>query len=1050
MELRLDGGTGGAPNLYPELSTLSDGTQHMSDDAIVSFGAPNVTYNPTADTTLGDQFPLLPGQLGMHPGRNREQSVVRWTAPATQTVTVAALFTGRDVAPTTTDVYVLHNGFSLGGGIINRFRVGPYFETTLEVQAGETIDFVVGDGGNGFTSDSSALDVVITSDSAPPPPPPPAPVVFQFATPQYDVVEGQPFVVLQVERTGGLGESVHVDFATLDGTAVAGSLRTPRALSDYLASSGTLFFHTGQNAAELKIPVRNDNRVEVDETFQVVLSDPSPGAELGALATATVVIHDNDPTVSFRVASSSTPEVAGWRFIEVRLAPASSRTVTVAYSVVGGTATPGADFVLRPGTLTFRPGETRKFIWVRIVHDTVYEGAETVLVGLSSPVNAFIEQANVYRLTIQDNDPQPPPQEPGSTPATAVFLDLQTLPQQSFRDVVIGGAIDDRDTFRVHLEAGEYLLLDADPEPVRVGAQVLFPGLISSTLVILGPDGAAELARVGGSREPETGVMTANPALAFRADTTGDYYVQPQTSLGTVQGYRLWFYRVGVSEKVPSPESLNVAGPMLAWFDGEDTVGITGPTGYGFTLEGPWQQQTATSRRTGLTSQVLTLPVGSQFTLRSPQGVELPLLANGPITISTKPFLWGSIVGVVTTPAVSFPVSLAIAPINDLLSEVFGSQMVAVGLLSGAWRISLGGNVLAADGRDTSSPIDPLLAGVPYLRQKGPIKVSAQLGSFQLDYSVIETPVDWAFDPADPMLFLRVEELGQVKQPGLAISMHGLLEYEPQDAPAPTVPAGVTQFFGHVFATATVPFKVGPLPLEVDAEAVINVDADRDGRPLGDLRDVDQLFDVLGGDFSEVREILNGIQFGANGKLNAVFGDFGFEMELGRASMVLNGLEETIWVRGQQGGTNPLAGTPLAKLNTASTIVLEGMIDWDGDFFLSTTTSYSLAGVNFVYSLTVSQAGIFAHVTGRAEWSASINYGAGKVSGKAIAQLQADVAIQIDDNGRIYLSGSASATGRLRYNGTTLFSGTIDASVRSHGFRFRFPRGVGTLDLDLF
>ncbi len=123
--------------------------------------------------------------------------------------------------------------------------------------------------------------------------------------------------------------------------------------------------------------------------------------------------------------------------------------------------------------------------------------------------------------------------------------------------------------------------------------------------------------------------MTPNPALAFRADTTGDYYVQLQTSLGTVQGYRLWFYRVGVSEKVPSPELLNVAGPMLAWFDGEDTVGITGPTGYGFTLEGPWQQQTATSRRTGLTSQVLTLPVGSQFTLRSPQGVELPCWPTG-------------------------------------------------------------------------------------------------------------------------------------------------------------------------------------------------------------------------------------------------------------------------------------------------------------------------------------------------------------------------------------------------------------------------------------
>ena len=69
---------------------------------------------------------------------------------------------GIDGSPTTTDAHVLHNGASLFDGFVNRLYAGPYFETTLAVQAGDTIDFVVGVGGNGFISDSTALDAVIT------------------------------------------------------------------------------------------------------------------------------------------------------------------------------------------------------------------------------------------------------------------------------------------------------------------------------------------------------------------------------------------------------------------------------------------------------------------------------------------------------------------------------------------------------------------------------------------------------------------------------------------------------------------------------------------------------------------------------------------------------------------------------------------------------------------------------------------------------------------------------------------------------------------------
>ena len=114
--------------------------------------------------------------------------------------------------------------------------------------------------------------------------------------------------------------------------------------------------------------------------------------------------------------------------------------------------------------------------------------------------------------------------------------------------------------------------------------------------------------------------------------------------------------------------------------------------------------------------------------------------------------------------AIKFPVGLGIVPINDLLADVFGSDL-RVGLLTGDWRISLGGKVFAVStGKgltNTNAPIEQLLAGVPYLRQKGPINRRRPAWADRpSDYPSRSTsPIDWAFDPADPMLYLKGDEI---------------------------------------------------------------------------------------------------------------------------------------------------------------------------------------------------------------------------------------------------------------------------------------------------
>ena len=81
--------------------------------------------------------------------------------------------------------------------------------------------------------------------------------------------------------------TVTVDYATADGTAVAGS--------DYAASSGTLTFAPGESKAAVAVAVLDDAAAEFQETFSLTLSNPSGAGLADATATGTVT-DDDAPT----------------------------------------------------------------------------------------------------------------------------------------------------------------------------------------------------------------------------------------------------------------------------------------------------------------------------------------------------------------------------------------------------------------------------------------------------------------------------------------------------------------------------------------------------------------------------------------------------------------------------------------------------------------------------------------------------------------------------------------------------------------------------------
>ena len=202
---------------------------------------------------------------------------------------------------------------------------------------------------------------------------------------------------LAVSLSGTSGVTVTVDYAAVGGTATDPD--------DYSLAPGTLTFLPGETTKNIPVTINDDAVDEADETVIVALSNPT-NAVLGANSQHTYTIIDNDPppTVEFFAPSSGGFEFVTPALLSVSLSASSSQTVSVDYAVTGGTATDPDDFSLPAGTLTFLPGETMKNISATIVDDALTEPDETIIVGLSNPVNSILGVTDEHTYTISDDE----------------------------------------------------------------------------------------------------------------------------------------------------------------------------------------------------------------------------------------------------------------------------------------------------------------------------------------------------------------------------------------------------------------------------------------------------------------------------------------------------------------------------------------------------------------------------------------------------------------------------------------------------------------------
>ncbi|MGH6617862.1 Calx-beta domain-containing protein, partial [Sphingomonas sp.] len=163
-------------------------------------------------------------------------------------------------------------------------------DTSVESAETVLVNLSAASGGATITT-AQGSGTINDNDVAPPP---------SFAISGAAPVTEGGTLVYTVTKTGSTAASFTVNFATADGTAVAGS--------DYTAASGTLTFASGDTSKTINVVTIDDTSVESAETVLVNLSAASGGAPITATQ-GSGTINDNDAVNQPPVANADTGSV---------------------------------------------------------------------------------------------------------------------------------------------------------------------------------------------------------------------------------------------------------------------------------------------------------------------------------------------------------------------------------------------------------------------------------------------------------------------------------------------------------------------------------------------------------------------------------------------------------------------------------------------------------------------------------------------------------------------------------------------------------------------
>ncbi len=241
----------------------------------------------------------------------------------------------------------------------------------------------------------------------------------RFTAGAYTLGEGATSFPITVVRTAGKAGAITVDYKFVSGTAIEGQ--------DFQATTGTISIGSGESSKVFQIVATNDTTPESEETFDIILSNPTGGAVILNDKT-TIYITDDDggssssggSSVSSSSSSVTGPGTFGFAAgmysvaentssitVTVTRTSGSIGTVGVSYTTTTGsnyTAVSGSDFASTSGTLSFAAGETSKSFTVPIVDDGTIDGNKTFAITLSNPTGGATIGTTSAQVTIYDEE----------------------------------------------------------------------------------------------------------------------------------------------------------------------------------------------------------------------------------------------------------------------------------------------------------------------------------------------------------------------------------------------------------------------------------------------------------------------------------------------------------------------------------------------------------------------------------------------------------------------------------------------------------------------
>ncbi|MFM6304539.1 Calx-beta domain-containing protein, partial [Planktothrix sp.] len=254
------------------------------------------------------------------------------------------------------------------------------------------------------------------------------PTIAQISIKDTQIIEGdngKKQAKFTVSLSSKVNQKVEVNYATTNDTAKAGE--------DYQRTNGKLTFKPGETTKTINVPVFGDTKLEGNETFKLLLSQPK-NAQLGKKQAIGSITNDDLAKISIK----DTQIIEGddgkkQAKFTVSLSSKVNQKIEVSYATSDGTAKVGEDYQRTNGKLTFQPNQTQKTILVPILGDTLNEDDETFFLSLSQPKNADLgDKRAIGKITDNDTGGD----KPGDSFETAV--NLGKVKEEIIRDDLIG------------------------------------------------------------------------------------------------------------------------------------------------------------------------------------------------------------------------------------------------------------------------------------------------------------------------------------------------------------------------------------------------------------------------------------------------------------------------------------------------------------------------------------------------------------------------------------------------------------------------------------